>query len=162
MRMLRHLFAPSSAASFPPGLLDRIAAAIADSEARHTGEICFAVEGGLPFREVLAGRSPRDRAVEVFSRLRVWDTEANNGVLVYLLLADRAIEIVADRALARRVDEAEWSSICRELEAAMRDRRCEAGVMAAIARISSLLEAHFPRSPDYVDSNELPDRPRLL
>lgn len=162
MRALRHLFAPSSARAFPPDMLERIAAAIAASEARHTGEICFAVEGALPVRMALVGHRPRDRALDVFSRLRVWDTEGNNGVLVYMLLADRAIEIVADRGFAGRVDDGEWTTICSELEAAMGAGDTEAGVLRAIEAISALLESHFPRPAGYVDTNELPDRPHLL
>ena len=162
MRALRHLFAPSSARVFPPDALERIANAIAASEARHTGEICFAVEAALPLRLALVDHAPRERAVEVFTRLRVWDTEANNGVLVYMLLADRAIEIVADRGFAGRVTDDEWAAICRELETAMRAGETEGGVMRAIETISSLLERHFARPAGYVDSNELPDRPHLL
>lgn len=162
MRALRHLLAPSSARLFPPDRLERIAAAIAASEARHTGEICFAVEAALPVRLALVGHRPRDRAVEVFTRLRVWDTEANNGVLVYMLLADRAIEIVADRGFNGRVGDEEWAALCDGLREAMRNGDTEGGVMRAIDGISALLERHFPRPAGYVDSNELPDRPQLL
>lgn len=162
MRALRHLLAPSSARSFPPEMLERIAAAIAASEARHTGEIAFAVEAALPLRLALVDHRPRDRALDVFTRLRVWDTDANNGVLVYMLLADRAIEIVADRGFNGRVDDAGWAGICRDLEAAMRGGDTEAGVLRAIEAISSLLEQHFPRPQGYVDANELPDRPHML
>ncbi|MGY3265709.1 TPM domain-containing protein [Lysobacter sp. HA35] len=162
MRALRHLFAPSSARVFPPDALERIATAIAASEARHTGEICFAVEAALPMRLALVDHGPRDRAVEVFTRLRVWDTEANNGVLVYILLADRAIEIVADRGFNGRVSDAEWAAICSGLETAMGAGDTESGVMRSIEAISALLEQHFARPPGYVDTNELPDRPHLL
>ena len=162
MRALRHLFAPSSARTFPPAVLERIAGVIAASEARHTGEICFAVEAALPLRLALVGHRPRDRAVDVFTRLRVWDTEANNGVLVYMLLADHAIEIVADRGVAGRVDDAEWAAICHELEAAMRAGDTEGGVRRCVDALSALLERHFPRLEGHVDANELPDRPHLL
>ncbi|AXK71106.1 hypothetical protein DWG18_01590 [Lysobacter sp. TY2-98] len=162
MRALRHLFAPSSARVFPPDALERIAGAIAASESRHTGEICFAVEAALPVRLALVDHAPRERAHDVFTRLRAWDTEANNGVLVYILLADRAIEIVADRGFKGRVSDEDWSTICRGLEAAMRDGDTEGGVMRAIEAISAQLERHFPRPADYVDTNELPDRPHML
>jgi uncharacterized membrane protein len=162
MRALRHLFAPSSARAFPPAMLERIAAAIAASEARHTGEIAFAVEAALSLRMALAGHAPRDRALDVFTRLRIWDTDANNGVLVYMLLADRAIEIVADRGFNGRVDAAEWATICKGLEDAMRVGETEAGVMRTVEAISAILERHFPRPEGYVDTNELPDRPHLL
>lgn len=162
MRWARHLFARSSAHRFPEAALERIAGAIAAGEARHTGELCFAVEAALPLTAVLAGQRARDRAGEVFARLRVWDTEANNGVLVYLLLADQAIEIVADRGLAQRVEPAEWDAICEALAARLRAGEDGAGVMDAIASVSALLERHFPRSEGYVDRNELPDRPHRL
>ncbi|TBR07681.1 MAG: hypothetical protein EPO46_11025 [Lysobacter sp.] len=162
MRPLRHLLAPSSARAFPPASLERIAMAIAASEARHTGELCFAVEAALPLRLALVGHGARERALEMFTRLRVWDTEANNGVLVYLLLADRAIEIVADRGFNGRVDPSEWASICVALEQSMRTGDREAGVMRTVESISALLEHHFPRPEGYVDTNELPDRPHLL
>lgn len=162
MRALRHLFAPSSARVVPPDALERIAGAIAASEARHTGEICFAVEGALPLNSVLAGCVARERAAEVFTRLRVWDTEANNGVLVYVLLADRAIEIVADRGFNGRVDASEWAAVCTDLQEAMRAGETEAGVVRAVEAISTLMQRHFPRPDGYVDTNELPDRPHLL
>ncbi|GAB6196134.1 TPM domain-containing protein [Lysobacter xanthus] len=162
MRALRHLFAASSARTFPPDALERIAAAIAASEARHTGEVCFAVEAALPVRLALVDHRPRERAAEVFTRLRVWDTEANNGVLVYMLLADRAIEIVADRGFNGRVADEDWSTICADLEAAMRAGEHEAGVLRAVEAISALMERDFPRPQGYVDTNELPDRPHLL
>jgi uncharacterized membrane protein len=162
MRWLRHLFAPSSARTFPEDALGRIAGAIAASEARHTGEICFAVEAALPLSAVLVGQRARGRAGEVFARLRVWDTEANNGVLVYLLLADHAIEIVADRGVASRVDDADWSAACAALADALRRGDAEAGVMRTVETISALLERHFPRPDGYVDTNELPDRPHML
>lgn len=162
MRALRHLFAPSSSRLFPPDMLERIAAAVATSESRHTGEICFAVEAALPLGLAMGAHTARHRAVEAFSRLRVWDTEANNGVLVYLLLADRAIEIVADRGVAARVPPEAWRSICAALEQALRESRVEAGVMQAVESISALMEQHFPRPDGYVDRNELPDRPHLM
>lgn len=162
MRWLRHLFAASSARTFPTVALERIAAAIAASEARHTGEICFAVEAALPLSAVRVGQRARDRGGEVFARLRVWDTEANNGVLVYLLLADHAIEIVADRGLASRVGDDDWSAVCIALSDALRRGEPEAGVMRAIADISAMLERHFPRTEGDVDTNELPDRPHML
>lgn len=162
MRWIRHLFAPPSSRAFPEAALERIATAIAASERRHTGEICFAVEAALPLSAVLVGQRARDRAADVFARLRVWDTEGNNGVLVYLLLADHAIEIVADRGLAAQVDEGAWRSVCDALSARLRAGAGEAGVMQAIESISALQEQHFPRPAGYVDTNELPDRPHRL
>lgn len=162
MRWLRHLFAPSSARTFPAHALERIAQAIAASESRHTGEVCFAVEAALPVSAVIAGRRARERAADVFAQLRVWDTGANNGVLVYLLLADHAIEIVADRGFDGLVDAGEWQAICTALADALRAGEAEAGVLRAVDALCGLLQRHFPRPEGYVDVNELPDRPHML
>lgn len=159
-RGLRHLFAPSAARRFPAASLARIGEAIAAGERLHGGEVVFAVEAGLPLGEVLRGQDPRDRAQEVFARLRVWDTEANNGVLLYLLLADHAIEIVADRGLAGRVADGEWTEVCRAVEAGIAAGGLEAAVIDGVGRISSLLAAQFPATGEGRD--ELPDRPVLL
>ncbi|MCR6685499.1 TPM domain-containing protein [Pseudoxanthomonas sp.] len=159
-RTLRHLFAPSAAGSFPDPALARIGEAIAAGERLHDGEVVFAVEAGLPAGEAWRGAAPRARAEDVFARLRVWDTRADNGVLLYLLLADHAIEIVADRGLHGRVTGAEWEAVC----AAVRERLLagddEAAAVEGVARISALLAAHFPATGEARD--ELPDRPVRL
>ena len=160
-RLFRHLFAPSSALMFPPDALQRIAAAVAASEARHSGEVCFAVESALPLRALLAGEDARLRAQAAFARLRAWDTEANNGVLLYLLLADHRIEIVADRGLAGRVSAAQWRGVCLLMEERLRAGDAEAAAVQGIAAVSALLEMHFPRAPGSADANELPDLPHL-
>lgn len=160
-RLIRHLFAPPASRTFPEAALQRIAAATAEHEARHRGEVCFAVEAALPWREVLAGTDARARAEAAFARLRVWDTAANNGVLVYLLLADRRIEIVADRGLAARVSDAQWRGVCELMEARLRAGDAEGAAIAGIAAVSDLLARHFPRAPGDADENELPDRPHL-
>ena len=161
MRWLRHCFAPSAAGRFPAARLERIAAAIAEGERLHAGEVVFAVESGLPWRALRRGLAPRERAHEVFARLRVWDTEANNGVLLYLLLADHAIEIVADRGLEGRVSGEEWEQVCRAVEAAIAGGDAlEPAVIAGIGRISALLATHWPATG--AGRDELPDRPVLL
>jgi uncharacterized membrane protein len=162
MRWIRHLFDLSSAKRrFPPATLDAIQHAIAASEHRHHGEIVFAVEGSLAPGEVLRGRAARDRAHEMFARLRVWNTEHNTGVLVYVLLADHAIEIVADRGVAKKIDSAEWTPICALMQQHFRAGEYERGAIAGVVAIGELLARHFPangeRNPD-----ELPDRPVLL
>lgn len=162
IRWLNHVLAQSNAARrFPPATLDAIQHAIAASEHLHLGEICFAVEGGLPPREIFAGRRPRERALEVFARLRVWDTEQNTGVLVYILLADHAIEIVADRGIAAKVGENEWAEICALMQRDFARGEYQSGALAGVAAISEILARHFPadglRNPD-----ELPDRPVLF
>lgn len=168
-RLLRHLITPDRAVrrAFPAASLVRIGAAIRASEARHTGEVRFAVEAALDWPDLVRGLSARARALEVFSELRVWDTEANNGVLIYLLLADRDVEIVADRGINARVGPGEWQAICERMEAAFREGRFEAGVLEGIEATSSLLARHFPERPDPATPggrarNELPDAPAVL
>ena len=118
------------------------------------------IEGGLPLRPLLAGRSARERALEHFTQLRVWDTEDNAGVLIYLLLADRDVEIVADRGVAARVAPVEWEAVCREMEAHLCLGRYEQGALAGIREVSDLLARHFPlRGPE---RREQPDRPVVL
>ncbi len=143
---------------FPPEVLERIGQAIAGSERLHHGEICFAVEGGLPLQALSA--SCRARAEELFGLLKVWDTAENSGVLLYVQLVERDIEIVADRGIAARVAQSEWEEICRAMEEAFRNRRFVEGTMEAIERITTLLARNFPA--EGVNPNELPDRPRLL
>lgn len=161
-RLIKHLFYPPWLAgrAFPVGVRQRIESAIAESEVRHGGEIRFAVEAGLDFMPLLRGETARERGIDVFTNLRVWDTEQNNGVLVYLLLADRDVEIVADRGLNGRVAPQEWEAICQEMEAMFRRGAFEAGVLRGIELIGKHLARHYPRPGD--DSNELSDRPVLL
>lgn len=162
MRLLRHLFAPSSRRLFPEDSLHRITEAIAEGERRHRGEVMFAVESDLPVGALLAGMQARERAHDAFVRLRTWDTEANNGVLIYLLLADHRIEIVADRGLKGRVAEAEWSRVCRLIEQEMRAGHPEQAVVDGIRAVSDLLATHWPQSDACPDEDELPNRPQLL
>lgn len=162
MRLLRHLFAPAARSVYPEDSLRRIAAAVHAAEQRHTGEICFAVEASLPAMAVLRGVDASARAQHVFAQLRVWDTHANNGVLVHLLLADRRIEIVADRGLAGLVSAEQWRGVCRLMEERLRAGNPEDAALAGIGAISDLLAEHFPRQPGVADENELPDMPHLL
>jgi uncharacterized membrane protein len=162
LRILRHLFYLPwlSRRYFPLAVMERIEQAIAASEKRHAGEVRFVVEATLDARRLFAGMSARERALEVFSELRVWDTEANCGVLVYLLLADRDVEIVADRGIARRVGQEPWEAICRTMEARLRMGEYEQAVVDAIERAGALLVEHFPRNG--ADANELSDKPVRL
>lgn len=162
IRILRHLFFPPwwLRVRFPRHALAAIERAVRESETRHAGQIQFAIEASLPLRALLAGVSPRARAEELFATLRVWDTAENNGVLIYLLLADRDVEIVADRGIAARVAPAEWEAICREMEQAFRRGEFEAGALAGVRAVGALLARHYPPHADQV--NELPDRPTLL
>lgn len=162
MRWLRHQLAHTSAERhFPPATLDAIQNVIAESEHRHLGEICFAVEGGLPLAALIARRQPRERAHEAFARLHVWSTEHNTGVLVYILLADHAIEIVADRGIAAKVDEAQWSAVCALMQREFSKGKYEDGAIAGVAAITEILVRHFPANGQR-NRDELPDRPVLL
>jgi uncharacterized membrane protein len=161
-RLLKHLFYPDWLArrAFPSSTLERIEKQIGQSERQHRGELRFAIEAGLPLPALLRKVTPRERAHAAFGDLRVWDTEENSGVLIYVQLVDRDIEIVADRGIAAQVPQAEWEAICHAMEAAFRERRFEAGTLAAIRRVTELLARHFPARE--ADRNELPDRPVVL
>lgn len=163
--MLRHLWTDEAdlARALPPDILDRIASHVAQGEHRHTGEIRIHAEAGLPLSYLWRDAPPRERAITLFGKLRVWDTEHNNGVLVYLLLAERAIEIVADRGLAHHVPALEWQAMVARLGQAFREGRHEAGLRQAVDEVSALLERHFPidAAQGRTNTNELPDRPTL-
>ena len=143
------------------GALERIAARVAASERGHSGEIRVCVEAGLPLSYLRRDAKPRERAVAMFGKLRVWDTEHNNGVLIYLLLAERAIEIVADRGLARHVDATQWQRITATMQAAFQAGEFEAGLNQAIAAVDALLREHFALAAGAANPNELPDAPTL-
>lgn len=161
-RILRHLATPPWRVRqiFPSQTLSSIEQAIREGEARHFGEIRVVVEGALGLPALLRGQSTRERALELFSRLRVWDTEHNNGVLIYLLLADRDMEIVADRGIHQRVNTAEWERLCRVMEAHFRNGEFERGILEAVAGVAAHCERHY--SSGGVNPNELPDQPMLL
>ncbi len=145
---------------FPPHVLERIGHEITACEASHRGQIRFVVEGALDGAPLFRGQSARERALDVFSQLRIWDTEHNNGVLIYLLLADRDVEIIADRGINARVGSGGWEQICRAMEAQFRQNRFEEGVIFGIRAIGKHLAQHFPG--DGEDANELPDAPVVL
>ncbi len=145
---------------FPPEEMVRVENAIAEGERRHAGQVCFVVEAALPASRVWQRLSPRERALEVFGLTRVWDTERNDGVLVYLLLADKDVEIVADRGIHAKVGDAAWEAICRKMETALRAGRYAEGVAAGIVAISDLLAIHSPRTGE--GGNELSDKPIIL
>lgn len=161
-RFLRHFLTPGwwVKRRFSQADLKAIEAAIAAAERHHQGELRFVVEGPLHPLSLLAGLSARQRAVELFSRLRVWDTEGNSGVLIYVQLMDRKVEIVADRGIAARVAQAEWDGLCRNLEQAFRHHEYRQGAVAAVAAAGQLLAAHFPAHEN--NPNELPDAPVVL
>ena len=144
----------------PPSALRTIEAAISESEKHHYGELRFVVEAHLRLPALIHGMTARERAIELFSHLRIWDTEHNSGVLIYLLLADRDVEIIADRGIHHRVGDAEWETICKKMEQEFRQQHFEAGVLHGIHAISELLARHFPASTNNV--NELPDTTVVL
>jgi len=145
---------------FSRAVLDRIEQAIKAGEATHAGQVRFVVEGALDGAPLFRDQSARDRALDVFSHLRVWDTEHNNGVLIYLLLADRKVEIIADRGIDAREGEAGWQKICREMEAEFRRGQFEAGTIRGIEAVSRELAKFFP--PQGPRRNELPDAPVVM
>ena len=162
-RLLRHLLVPHWLSRRGFSSLDekKIQQAVKDSEKNHLGEIAFVLEGGMPLHFLRAKKPARARAEDLFAALRVWDTEHNSGVLVYVQLVDRRIEIVADRGIAAKVGQADWDAICREMEAAFAGGRFAEGALHAIGRCTALLVRHFP-SHGRRNANELPDRPVLL
>lgn len=167
MRWIRHLFLDDLAMrrAFPAAKLEAIARAVAEQEKRHRGELRVAIEGGLPIQSLAVGRTAHERALEQFTRLRVWDTEDNAGVLVYLLLADHRVEIVADRGIHARVGAAAWETICGAMQREFAAGRYEEGLRSGLSSISDLLAQHFPAqdgASPAANLNELPDKPVLL
>lgn len=161
-RLLRHLLLPGwwVRRAFSRSDLRAIGDAIAACEKSHRGELRFVVEGPLPLSVLWRAISPRARAVELFSALRIWDTEENSGILIYVQLVDRKVEILADRGIAARVAQAEWNAICRAMEASFRCGEWRLGALQAVARAGELLASHFPAGGN--NPNELPDQPLML
>jgi len=160
-RLLRHRWwdERDTARALDAAALARIEARVAASERCHSGEIRVCVEAGLPLSYLWRDAGARERAVTMFGKLRVWDTERNNGVLIYLLLAEHRIEIVADRGLNRHVDAAHWSGIMAGMRDAFRTGRFEEGLSRAIDAVDALLVLHFALTPNEPNPNELTDRP---
>ena len=148
------------ARAFPPATLDAIQREVAAQEKRHRGEVCFVVEAELNSWQLWRDLASRARARELFALRGVWNTEENNGVLIYVLLADRAVEIIADRGIDQRVRPEEWQAICRAMQAAFAERRFEEGAVAGVRSVSDLIARDFPANGE--ERNELPDRPALI
>lgn len=140
--------------------LRHIEQAIAASEHQHAGEVRVVIESGLPIVAIMQGLTPRQRAIQLFAQLNIWDTEHNNGVLVYLLLADRDVEIVADRGIHRHVNDQGWQQICQQMEGMFRSGHFEQGVMHGITDIGHYLAQHFP--PEARPRNELSNHVLVL
>ena len=161
-RLLRHLLTTrfSTRRHFPPAVRQAIEQAIGDCEARHAGDIRFVVETAFDLPELWHDVAPRQRALQLFGQLGVWDTEHNNGVLIYVLMADRVVEIIADRGIAVRVPQAEWAAVCRQMEHHYREGRFREGTIVGILGVGALLGRHFPgKTPG---GQELPAQPVLL
>jgi uncharacterized membrane protein len=161
LRLLKHrrLDEADAKRMLGDGALKRIESRVAASELHHSGEIRVCIEAGLPLSYLRRDAAVRERAVMMFGKLLIWDTEHNNGVLIYVLLADHAIEIVADRGLAKRVDPAEWQRIAGSMSEAFKSGRFEAGIEKAIDAVDALLTLHFALAPGEANPNELPDAP---
>ena len=161
-RILRHLATGRGAVrrAFPPRALEAIENAIGEAEAHNDGQIRFAAEAALDVAPLFSGQTARQRALEIFSSLRVWDTERNNGVLIYLLLADRRVEIVADRGVHAKLGQAVWDAMCRDMETAFGGGEFERGVISGIAAVGAEMSRHFPAPAN--KQNEMDDRPVLL
>ena len=162
-RFFKHILLPPVLAqrAFSPTVMRRVEQAIADSERLHRGELRVAVEASLDLGPLLSGQSPRARAEEVFSQLRVWDTAENSGVLLYVNWADRDIEIVADRGISARVTQDEWEKVCLVIEQSFRGGRFEEGLVEGIRQITQLLVMHFPAASGN-NADELGNRPVIL
>ena len=159
-RLVRHRYTEwQMNRALPPAKLQELEAVIARSELSHTGQVRVCVEPGLPWSYIWRGADARERAVNMFGKLRVWDTEHNNGVLIYLLLADHAIEIVADRALARTMTQEQWQTLLSDMQSAFQGGHFHVGLQSALERVSQQLAAHFPRKSGSPSLNELPDAP---
>jgi uncharacterized membrane protein len=161
-RWLRHMFTTrwSTRRHFPPAVRDAIEAAIGECEARHGGEIRFVVETAFDFPELWRNLSTRQRALQLFGQFGVWDTAHNNGVLIYVLMADHAVEIVADRGIAAHVPAQEWQAVCHQMEHHYREGRFKDGSIVGILGVGALLGRHFPGKA--ASDNELPNQPVLL
>jgi uncharacterized membrane protein len=161
-RLIKHLlhFPWLVHRKFPPTALNKIEQAIKSSENQHSAEIRFAVESSLSFSELLQNTSCFDRGVEVFSELRIWDTEYNNGVLIFLLLADRNVEIIADRGLNSKIAKDEWQQICKLMEQSFKKNEFEAGVLIGMDEITKKLIQHYPAENNNID--ELSNKPVIL
>ena len=170
--VLRRLFgkpsgaspAPSStvAAVLPADAQQRLSLRVSDSERLHCGEIRLCIEAAMPPSYTERNAPPRERALSLFGKLRVWDTEHNNGVLIYLLLQEHAIEIIADRGFNRHVPQAAWARITERMCEPLRDGRYEEALEIALEDVTALLAAHFPPDPHRPRLNELPDAPVIL
>lgn len=160
-RLLRHRWIDDAdlRRMLPASVLSSLEQQVAAREQRHSGEIRIHIEAGLPWGYLWRDATARERAVALFGKLRVWDTEHNNGVLIYLLMADNAIELVADRGLMQVVPQADWDALVARMGDAFRGGQFESGLRQAVYEVSAVLAQHFPLAPGQINPNELPDTP---
>jgi uncharacterized membrane protein len=161
MRWIRHLLAKAQPRKFTRSTLAAIHQAIAAGEQRHRGQVCFAIEQSLPLRDLIGARTARERAHEAFTQLRVWDTRHNSGVLIYVLIAEHAVEIVADRGIAARVEPSEWQAVCDRMLERFAANEFERGAVECVQSVSDILAREFPADGSPRD-NELSDEPIIL
>lgn len=161
-RLLKHLLHTplTTRRAFPAAVQEAIRQVIAEGEQTHRGEIRFVVEGDWPLADVLKKKTVRERAIEVFSHARVWDTHENTGLLVYVLLCEQKVEILADRGLDAAAGAGTWDSLCSDLSEAFRGGRFEEGSLRLLRSVNTLLRTHFPARDE--NPNELPDMPIVL
>jgi uncharacterized membrane protein len=161
-RVLRHLVMTRGQVekAFPPAALSAIERAVKASEATHTGEVRFVVEGALDGAPLFGGQTAKERALALFSQLRIWDTEHNTGVLIYVLLADGAVEILADRGIHAKAGPRAWVAICHEMESAFKAAKFEGGAVSGVQAVARQLVQHFPAGAS--NANELPDKPLVM
>lgn len=162
-RALRHLGTTQSAArkAFPPEAQHQLQVAVHAGEQHHRGEVRVAIESGMPVGHAWAGVTPRERARALFGALEVWNTEDHSGVLLYINLADHAVELLADRGIDARVGQTAWRQLCDDLARGLAKELSVNPVLDAIARIHALLIEHYPSDGGY-NPNELDDRPIVL
>lgn len=161
-RCLKHAFFPPKCwrKFFTKETLKAIETAVSQSETHHSGELRFAIENALHFKKVWRGITAQQRALEVFSRLRVWDTEENCGVLIYVLLAERSVHIIADRGINKCVNQTEWGNIVRNMQHSFKQGQFQKGAIIGIEQITALLTTHFPATAKH--DNQLPDAPVII
>ncbi|TQK10346.1 TPM domain-containing protein [Herbaspirillum sp. SJZ107] len=161
-RALRHLRSTRSAAerAFPQATLTALAAAIATGERAHRGEVRLVIERALPLSAAWSGVSNRQRAIALFADYGIWDTEDNCGVLIYVNLADRKVDIVADRGIDRKIEAATWQAVCDTMTQGFAHGDYHGAALAAVEQVNELLRRHFPSSG--ARPNELPDQPLML
>ena len=161
-RLMSHFFSTpwSVGKYFSAEAMGNIERAIQQSEKLHSGQICFVVEADLHPFHILRGKTPRQRAIEIFSQFGIWDTECNNGVLIYLMLADRDVEIIADRGIHQYVGNGGWEAICKEMESLFKQQKFEQGALIGIKNIGDVLQQHYPSTGAH--ENELPNFPFIL